>query len=174
MLVLETARLQLRHLAPDDLDDLYELYRDPEIRRGFPDGTLTCEQTRQEIEWFQYGHPQHPTLGLWATIDKASGRFIGRCGLLPWTLDGRFEVELAYLLGKPWWGRGLASEAARGIVRHAREVLGLQRLVSLIMPGNEASVRVATAVGMRYERELFDEWGVSALYAMALPPPDSA
>lgn len=171
MLILETPRLQLRHLVPDDLDDLFALYRDPEIRRGFPDGTLTREQTRQEIEWFRHGHPQHPTLGLWATIDKASGRFIGRCGLLPWTLDGRFEVELAYLLGKPWWGRGLASEAARGIVRHAREVLGLPRLVSLIMPGNEASVHVATAVGMRFERKLVDEWGVSDLYAMALPAP---
>ena len=174
MLVLETARLQLRHLEPDDLDALYEVYRDPEIRRGFPDGTLTREQTRQEIEWFRHGHRQHPTLGLWATIDKASGRFIGRCGLLPWTLEGRFEVELAYLLGKHWWGRGLASEAARGIARHAHEVLGLQRLVSLVMPGNEASVRVATAVGMHFEREVVDEWGASAMYAMALPPADPA
>ena len=169
MLVLETPRLQLRHLAPEDLDALHEFYRDPEIRRGFPDGTLTREQTQQEIEWFRHGHPQHPTLGLWATIDKASGCFIGRCGLLPWTLDGRFEVELAYLLGKPWWGQGLASEAARGIVRHAHEVLGLPRLISLVMPGNEASVRVATAVGMRFERHFVDEWGPSDLYAMELP-----
>ncbi len=169
MLVLETDRMQLRHLVPDDLDDLFALYRDPEIRRGFPDGTLTREQTRQELAWFQNGHPQHPTLGLWATIDKASGRFIGRCGLLPWTLDGRFEVELAYLLGKPWWGRGLASEAGRGIVRHARDVLGLPRLVSLIMPGNQASVRVANAVGMCYEREVVDAWGPSDLYSLPLP-----
>jgi len=166
MLVLETPRLQLRHLVPDDLDDVYALYRDPEIRRGFPDGTLTREQTQQELAWFRNGHPQHPTLGLWATIDKASGCFIGRCGLLPWTLDGQFEVELAYLLGKPWWGRGLASEAARGIVRHAQAVLGLRRLVSLIMPGNQASVHVATAVGMRFERVCVDEWGASELYAV--------
>ena len=69
MLVLATQRLILRHLVPEDLNALFELYRDPEIRRYFPDGTLTFEETREELEWFRHGHPHHPRLGLWATMD---------------------------------------------------------------------------------------------------------
>ena len=170
MFVVETPRLLLRHLSLDDLDALAPMYADPDIRRGYPDGTRTREQTAAEIAWFEHGHPQHPELGLWATIDRASGTVIGRCGLLPWVLDGRFEVEVAYLLGKPWWGRGLATEAAKGIVQHAQQSLGLERLVCLVMPGNEPSVRVAQRIGMRFERHFVDEHGPADLYAMALGP----
>ncbi len=46
MFILETERLLLRRLAPEDLDALYALYRDPEIRRYFPEGTLTYEETK--------------------------------------------------------------------------------------------------------------------------------
>jgi ribosomal-protein-alanine N-acetyltransferase len=114
--ILETERLLLRHLEPDDLDNLYALYRDPEVRQYFPEGTLTYQETKDELEWFLNGHPEHPELGLWATILKDGNRFIGRCGLLPWTIDGRYEVEVAYLLAKEDWGRGLGTEAAQGVL----------------------------------------------------------
>jgi RimJ/RimL family protein N-acetyltransferase len=106
MQILETDRLVLRHLERDDLEWLYALYRDPEIRRYFPEGVLTRDETREELEWFVDGHPEHPELGLWATIHKPSGRFIGRCGLLPWTIDDRQEVEVAYLLAREFWRQG--------------------------------------------------------------------
>jgi ribosomal-protein-alanine N-acetyltransferase len=60
--ILETKRLSFRRLAPRDLDDLFALYSDPEIRRYFPEGTLTREQTREELERFRNGHPEHPEL----------------------------------------------------------------------------------------------------------------
>ena len=104
--ILETQRLLLRRLTLDDLDALFALYRDPEIRKYFPEGTLTYEETKEELEWFLNGHPQYPQLGLWATILKETNQFIGRCGLLPWTIDGRQEVEVAYLLAKEVWDRG--------------------------------------------------------------------
>jgi len=55
--VLETERLRLREFRPSDLAPLFELYRDPEIRRHFPDGMRTYEQTREELEWFSRGEP---------------------------------------------------------------------------------------------------------------------
>jgi len=113
MKILETRRLILRRLQADDLDDLFALYRDPEIRRYFPEGTLTYEETKEELEWFLNGHPDHPELGLWATVQKQTDQFIGRCGLLPWTIEQRPEVEVAYLLGREFRGQGLATEAAR-------------------------------------------------------------
>lgn len=165
MQILETDRLILRHLERADLDDLHALYADPEIRRHFPEGTLTREETLEEIEWFLDGHPEHPRLGLWATIHKPSGRFIGRCGLLPWTIEERPEVEVAYLLAKPYWGQGLATEAARAIVRHACERLGYARLVCLVEPANEASIRVAERIGMSLEKTMEDEGGPFLLYS---------
>jgi ribosomal-protein-alanine N-acetyltransferase len=165
VVILETERLSFRRLLPGDLDQLFELYSDPEMRRYFPEGTLTYEETRAELEWFLNGHPEHPELGLWATIHRPTGRFIGRCGLLPWTIEGRDEVEIAYMIAKPFWRQGLGAEAARGILEYARAELGIPRLVCLIDPGNEASIGVARSIGMALETEIADKDGAYLLYS---------
>ena len=151
-IILETNRLFLRRLVIDDLNDLFALYRDPEIRRYFPDGVLNLEETKEELEWFLNGHPEHPELGLWATIHKDTGRFIGRCGLLPWTIAGRDEVEIAYLLDKAFWQQGLATEAAQGLLHYCFEQLHLTRVICLMAPENQASQRVAQKIGMTLEQ----------------------
>jgi RimJ/RimL family protein N-acetyltransferase len=168
MVILNTERLVLRHLEPDDLNSLYALYRDPEMRHYYPDGTRTREETRKELEWFRYGHPHHPELGLWATVERKTGEFLGRCGLLPWHIQGTDEVELAFMIKKERWREGLATEAAHGTIKHAHEILGLRRLVCLVVPGNAASAGVAAKVGMVFERAFTDELGLSHLYALAL------
>ena len=167
MLVLETPRLIFRRLAPGDLDALAALYADPDIRRYFPEGTLTREQTREELEWFLNGHPENPKLGLWAAIHQESGQFIGRCGLLPWTIDGVDEVEIAYLIAKPWQRQGLGSEAARALVRHGFETLGLKRVIALIDPANAASIRTAERAGLWFEKQVVMEGVRSAVYVAA-------
>jgi ribosomal-protein-alanine N-acetyltransferase len=169
MLILETERLLLRHLEMGDLDDLYALYRDPEIRRYFPDGVRDYAETEEELEWFLNGHPSYPELGLWATIHKPDQRFIGRCGLLPWTIDGQDEVEIAYLIDKTYWRRGLATEAATAIRDHAFTRLNVPRLVCIIDPGNRASIGVATKIGMTFDKATDDEFGPFHLYALTNP-----
>lgn len=169
MQILETRRLLLRHLVPGDLQALHALYRDPEIRRYFPEGTRTLEETNEELDWFLQGHPDHPELGLWATIEKESGEFLGRCGLLPWTINGQLRIELAFLIDKRRWGEGFATEASLGIIQHSASVLGLKDLICLIAPGNARSISVAKKVGMHFECEHAHENGVYHIYAMALP-----
>jgi Acetyltransferases, including N-acetylases of ribosomal proteins len=154
MIILETKRLILRHLVMADLDQLFELYSDLEIRQYFPEGVLTLEETKEELEWFLNGHPRHPELGLWATIYKETGKFIGRCGLLPWEIDDKLEIEIAYLLDKSFWHQGLATEAAQGILNYGFEKLQLSRLICLIDPANIASQRVAERIGMKLERKV--------------------
>ena len=145
--------MALRRLTMDDLGALAAIYRDADVRKYFPEGTLTYEQTKEELEWIidvyygQYG------FGLWATLLKETNEFIGRCGLLPWTIDGRQEVEVAYLITKAHWGRGLGTEAARAVLAYGFGELHLSRLICLIDPANEASVKVATKIGMSLERE---------------------
>ena len=166
MIILETKRLLLRRLEMGDLDNLFALYSDPDVRRYFPEGTLTLDETREELEWFLNGHPQHPELGLWATIHIETNRFIGRCGLLPWTIDGQYEVEIAYTLAKEFWGQGLATEAARAIRDYAYEQLHLTRLICLIDHDNQASIRVAEKTGLRFEKEGLDDKGPYVLYSV--------
>ena len=169
MKILETKELILRHLLLDDLDHLFALYCDPEIRQYFPEGTLTYEETKEELEWFLNGHPSHPQLGLWATIHKETSQFIGRCGLLPWTIEQRQEVEVAYLLAKEYWGQGLGTEAAQAIAHYGFEQLHLSRLICLIDPQNQASIKVARKIGMIFEKEIEDEFGRALLYAISKP-----
>ncbi len=167
-LVLQTERLLLRCLTLDDLDALAALYADPEVRRFFPEDTLTREETREELEWIIDVYYARFGYGLWATIERRTGELIGRCGLLPWKIvparspehlalagaDERpnpgdaHEVELAYLLAKDRWGRGLATEASLAIVDHAFEHLDVRRLICLVDTSNEASLAVARKVGM--------------------------
>ena len=153
-IILETKRLILRHLIMEDLADLFALYSDPEIRQYFPEGILNLKDTKEELEWHMNGHPKYPELGLWATIHKETSKFIGRCGLLPWEIDGKLEVEIAYLLDKSFWHQGLATEAAQGILNYGFEKLNLPRLICLIDPENIASQRVAERIGMMLERKV--------------------
>ena len=188
--VIETARLALRPLTLDDVDALADLYQDPDVRRYFPEGTLNREETRDEVAWIIDVYYARFGFGLWATILKETGELIGRCGLLPWTAvpepDGglriqhvaerppepegsRLEVELAYLLAKEHWGKGLGTEAARAVVGFASERLHLPRLICLFDPENVASRRVAEKVGMTFERMVTIDGEASPLYAMRAP-----
>lgn len=163
--MLETERLRLRRLTMDDLDDLAAIYRDPEVRRFFPEGVLSRAETREELQWIVEAYHREYGFGLWATILKETGEFIGRCGLLPWTIEGRAEVEVAYLLARAHWGRGLATEAARAILAHGFETLPVARLICLIDADNAASIRVAEKLGMTFERVWDDGKGPASLYA---------
>ncbi|MGY1802427.1 GNAT family N-acetyltransferase [Blastococcus sp. SYSU D00922] len=166
--VLETDRLLLRELTADDLDALAALYRDPEVRRYFPDGTRTHEQTREELAWVVDVYYGRYGYGLWATVEKETGAFVGRCGLLPWEIGGRTEVEVAYLLDRSVWGRGLATEAARAIAEHAFSTLPVDRLIAMIDPANTASRRVAEKIGMTLLWPGYvDEYGTCDVYAVS-------
>jgi ribosomal-protein-alanine N-acetyltransferase len=165
-IILETKRLMLRRFVLPDLDDLFKFYSDPDVIKYIPDAPRSYGETKEELEWFLNGHPTFPELGLWATIDKETGQFIGRCGLLPWTIDGQHEVEVAFALSKAYWGQGLATEAAQALVHYGFEHLGLSRLICLIDHDNEGSIKVATKVGMSFEKESKDEYGPFLVYAI--------
>jgi len=167
--ILETDRLILRRLRADDLDDLARIYADPDVRRHFPEGTLTRDETWDELQWFLAPDPARPRIGLWATIHKPSGKFIGRCGLLHWTIDGRDEIEVAYLLARRYWRQGLGAECAAALVRYGFDELGLSRLISLIDPANVASQRTAERAGMRFERDAIVDNLPCRIYAIANP-----
>jgi RimJ/RimL family protein N-acetyltransferase len=165
-IILETPRLILRHLVISDLDDLWALYCNPNITRYIPDAPRTRAEAQEELEWHMHGHPKHHALGLWATLHKEMGKFIGRCGLLPWTIDDQQEVEVAYTIAQEYWGQGLGSEAALGILHYGFGTLDLNRLICVIDPENIASQRVAEKIGMAFEKEGRDEIGSFMIYSI--------
>jgi [ribosomal protein S5]-alanine N-acetyltransferase len=152
--VLETSRLILRKFRQNDLDDLCCLYADVEVRRYFPEGILSREQTKEELDWHISEGRIKPQLGLWATIHRSSGRFIGRCGLIPWIIEKKPEVEVAYMLAKDFWRQGLGAEVAAALVQHGFVRLRLARLIALVDPMNISSIRTAERVGFRFERKV--------------------
>lgn len=167
MIILETKRLFLRRQIIEDLDALWALYCNPKITKYIPDAPRSREEAKEELEWHMHGHPKHPELGLWATIHKASDKFIGRCGLLPWTIEGQYDVEVAYTIAEAYWGQGLGTEAAQAILQYGFEKLKLSRLICIIDPDNIASQAVAKKIGMSYEKEAHDELGTFSIYSIS-------
>jgi [ribosomal protein S5]-alanine N-acetyltransferase len=151
--VLETERLLLRPLTPDDLDALLRIFTDPNVMAAFNTPPFDREQMRR---WLQRNldHQAEHGYGLFALILTATGDLIGDCGLEHLLVDGVSQAELGYDLRSDYWRRGLATEAARAVRNYAFSQLRLPRLVSLIRHGNDASRRVAERVGMRLEREI--------------------
>jgi RimJ/RimL family protein N-acetyltransferase len=166
MKILETNRLIIRHYIPEDLDSLFAIYCDPNVNEYLPDAPVTLEKTREELEWFQNGHPKNPELGLWGIVQKDTRQFIGSCGLLPVSIDGQSETELAYVLASAYWGQGMGTEAAKAILDYGFEQLGLQRIICLVDQENLRSIKVAENIGMRFEKEGRDEIGSFHLYAI--------
>ncbi len=166
-IILETKRLILRRQVMEDLDDLWALYCNPNITKYIPDAPRSRAEAQEELEWHMHGHPKHPELGLWATIHKETGKFIGRCGLLPWTIEGQYDVEVAYTIAEEFWGEGLGTEAAQAILQYGFMQLSLVRLICLIDPNNLASQRVAEKIGMTLEKKVHDEMGDFLIFAIS-------
>ncbi len=140
-----TARLRLRPLDRDDLDDLAAIYLHPRVARWI--GPHTRQDVEREITQ-QIEHQQALGWSFWGVEERATGRFIGDCGLQPLEHRGP-EVELGYDLHPSAWGRGLATEAARAVIRHAFGRLGIDRVVAVVKPEHLASQRVLEKVGLQ-------------------------
>jgi RimJ/RimL family protein N-acetyltransferase len=168
--VVETERLILRKPKKGDAKALLEAYSDPEVMRYIGLGeTRNLEQTRAWLEralqrWKADGFGHH------VIERKEDGRVLGRAGFLVWNPDTweagtlaelgkQSVVELGWLLAQEHWGKGYAVEAATALRDHGFRELRFERLISLILRGNERSERVAEKIGARYVRDVSrDEW----------------
>jgi [ribosomal protein S5]-alanine N-acetyltransferase len=148
---LTTARLRLRPLGAQDLDDIVRLFSDPEVTRYLGRGPTRTRDQLAAILRDVVAHWEQRGYGIWAVHEQETGAFVGRCGLR--FLDDIGEVELLYTLQQAYWGRGYATEAARVSVRFAFERTHLNRLIALADPDHGRSRRVMEKLGMRLEKE---------------------
>jgi len=149
--VLETGRLRLRPFAHDDWPALHEHFSDAEctrftFRRALTEAATWRAMASMAGHWLLRGY------GPYAVEEKATGSVLGTVG--PWYPLEWPEPEIKWALARRHWGRGYASEAVRAVQRMAHECLPDLRLISLIDSRNEASIRLAQAVGATLEREI--------------------
>ncbi|HEY4998511.1 MAG TPA: GNAT family N-acetyltransferase [Usitatibacter sp.] len=165
---LETPRLLLRKLRESDWDPFAAMYADADVMRYIGTGvTLNREDTWRSIA-NMLGHWQLRGFGMWAIEVKETGELAGRAGFID--PPGWPGFELGWLLGKPYWGRGYASEAARAALRHGFDVLGRERIISLIRPDNARSIRVAEGLGETLAGETELLGGKSLVYEIRRKP----
>jgi [ribosomal protein S5]-alanine N-acetyltransferase len=155
---LETKRLLLRELNPEDVELEVSLWADPQVTCCLG-GPRNEEKVRKILQQELVEPPQGP-LGQWPVVQKASGEFVGDCGLMTKEIEGRQEVELVYILAENAWGKGYATEIGAALVRFAFEELQLKRVVSLIDVENLASKHVAQKLGMHLEATVMRPDGV--------------
>jgi ribosomal-protein-alanine N-acetyltransferase len=172
-IIFETDRLLLRQQVTEDFEDLWVFHSNPENVKFYLDAPRTREEVRQELDWHLDWYQKDSQFGTWAIIHKETGNLIGLCSLMPWTIDGVEEVEMAYILDQEYRGGGLGSELSQAVVDYGFEKLNLSRMISLIEPENMTSRRVVEKTGMRFEREAQDESGQFLIYAIDKADRDS-
>jgi ribosomal-protein-alanine N-acetyltransferase len=142
---LDTPRLQLRPFAEGDAVIVHRVYSDPDVMRYVATGPAADLAATRRLLGEYAAHQEIHGYSFWAVLERESGRLIGDAGLYR-TPTG--EVELGYTLGMPWWGRGLATEAAEAWIETAFGPLEIDEVVALAEPANVASLRVLEKVGM--------------------------
>jgi RimJ/RimL family protein N-acetyltransferase len=143
---LDTSRLMLRAFSEDDAEPLHRILGEEGVLRYFPSPDPPSLDRVRKFIARQLAHWEEHGFGWWAVVPHGQKELIGWNGLqfLPET----GEVEVGYLLSKPFWGRGLAVEGARPSLQFGFETLGLERIIALVHPENRASIRVIEKLEM--------------------------
>ena len=163
--LITTKRLILRAWKDEDILPYAEMNADPKVREFFS-SVLTREQSESEVRRLQAMHDRDGFC-LFAAELVETGEFIGFIGLMKMTFAvpslAQPAVEIGWRLSQKHWGKGLATEGARGAVRFAFDTLNLPEIVAITVPANVRSWRVMEKIGMKRLPGLdFDHPGLPA------------
>jgi RimJ/RimL family protein N-acetyltransferase len=151
MPILETERLQLRRLTLDDADFILRLLNEPSFIQNIGDREVrTIDQAHDYIRKGPFASYAKFGFGLWLVETKSEGVPIGMCGLLK--RDVLDDVDIGYALLPEFWAQGYAMESASAVMSYAGKVLGLDRVVAVVNPNNQSSIRLLEKMGFKFER----------------------
>jgi ribosomal-protein-alanine N-acetyltransferase len=149
--VLRTNRLILREMSGDDLDFVAEMLANPEVMKYWP----KCYSRQESADWIKRQQDRYARdgVGYWLALNKDSHQPIGQAGLLALQVDGSPELGLGYIIHRPFWRMGYATDAAKASRDYGFEKLRKKRIIALIRPANEESQGVARKLGMKLEKK---------------------
>jgi ribosomal-protein-alanine N-acetyltransferase len=148
---LETERLRLRAVTPNDLPILRELRTDEDVQKYIKRPKETMERTQEVLKEMMDGVANNETIA-WLITMKATGAVVGTMGL--WRIDKyHHKGEIGYMSFKRYWGKGIVSEALKVVVDYGFRVMRLHRIEGEIDPENIASGKVLEKLG--FEREAY-------------------
>ena len=151
--ILETPRLILRWIVPEDGQNMYQLNEDWEVlkytgdkRFEDPEASTIFYTAYQENTYARWGY------GRFATIEKESNEIIGWCGLKYHPDED--EVDLGFRFHRKFWNKGYGTESSLACLDYGRDVLSLKRVIANAMPQNIGSIRVLEKCGFTFQKEI--------------------
>ncbi len=151
VIIAETSRVIIRYFCVEDIPEITPILTNPEVMKYSLSGVLTNAQTKNFINKMLTRYATEG-YGYYAVIYRENKQLIGYCGLLLCSIEGEKQVEIGYRLAPNYWGRGLATEAAKAVRDYAFKKFNLDCLICLIQPKNIASIKVAEKIGMKFDR----------------------
>jgi [ribosomal protein S5]-alanine N-acetyltransferase len=166
MIILETSRLLLREMHPDDAQQAYELNLDPEVVKYTGDVSFTSREEAKDF-LIAYKSYQKYGFGRWAVILKSNQEFLGWCGL-KYTpeLD---EFDIGFRFFKKHWNHGYASEAASACLEFGFTKFKMKTIVGRAMSENKASLKVLEKIGLVFWEDRISAIGVEKVYRKMKP-----
>jgi RimJ/RimL family protein N-acetyltransferase len=168
MICFETERLQVRHLTPDDLDDLAALCGDPVAMQYMDDGETLSREVCQK--WINICQKKYKTRGYGtsAMVERSSGKFVGFCGVIR-APDHDFD-EIIYALSQPYWGKGYATETARAMLDYVFRISDLDAIYATIDLENLTSQSMMPKLNMAFVEDLTEDDGaITRVYVARRP-----
>ena len=164
-LTIETERLLIRPFNMDDIAPSYTMNLDEEVSRFTGDGGLVSKkEIERRIIENVFGDYEKYGYGRLAVELKGEKKFIGFTGLQ--YLEDMDEVDLGYRFMKEFWGRGIATEAAKACVNLGFETLGLSKMIAMVFPENIGSIRVLEKLDFEYEKDIIEDKQLAKIYSL--------
>ena len=154
-MILETKRLLLREMSPDDFQAMFQVLGDPQTMWHYPytpDGQHVRDWIERNINRYM-----KDGFGLWAVCLKETGELIGDCGLTLQNINGKILPEIGYHIRRDCHRKGYASEAARGVRDWVFQNTDYQAVYSYCRYTNLPSIKTAESIGMHFVCEYPDE-----------------
>lgn len=148
-MVVVAPRLILRRLTADDAAFMLTLLNEPSFIRNIGDrGVRTIPEAVAYIAQGPQASYERFGFGLYRVELKATGAPIGICGLLK--RDELPDADIGFAFLPAYWSQGYALEAATAVTAYARDVIGLTRLLAIVSPLNDSSIRLLGKLGFRF------------------------
>ncbi len=151
MHVLQTSRLTLRYFCPDDAKFVVKLLNEPSFIEYIGDkGVRTVEEAKEYLRNGPMDSHERYGYGLNMVELNETGEPIGMCGLV--RRDNLDDADIGYAFLEQHWSKGYARESAEAVLQHARDSLGLDRIVAIVTPDNHSSIKLLQKIGLTFER----------------------